>query len=128
MKCCHKCGAPWESSLRQPAVKEICGACHAYLHCCKNCRHHRPGLPNQCHIPNTEAVADRAGCNFCDDFEFRDTPEAVAPEVGGSAAREAARALFGDGGGEAAGLRAAFLEEAPKRKDPRKGLDDLFGG
>ena len=73
MKRCHKCGKEWVSDKRQPGVKEFCPECTAYLHCCKNCRFHDPRAHNQCLIPNTEWVAERAGCNFCDEFEFKDT-------------------------------------------------------
>lgn len=68
---CFNCRAPWESSLREPAVKETCGKCGAYLHCCKNCRFHRKGYPNECYIPDTEKIADKRRANFCDEFEFR---------------------------------------------------------
>lgn len=67
---CYACKAPWESSLRQPAVKEVCGNCGAYLHCCRNCTYHRAGYPNECYIPDTEKIADRSRANFCDEFEF----------------------------------------------------------
>lgn len=127
MKCCHKCGAPWLSSLRVPGVKEICETCDAYLHCCRNCRHHRRGLPNQCYIPNTEAVADRAGCNFCDDFEFHDADVAAKDRDAEARARAQALGLLGAAGGEETALRDALLEDRPARKDPRAGLDDLFG-
>ena len=70
MYTCFNCGAAWESSLRQPAVKEICESCGAYLHCCRNCTYHRPGYPNECYIPDTEKIADRRRANFCDEFEF----------------------------------------------------------
>ena len=68
---CFHCQTPWESSLRQPAVKETCTQCGAYLHCCKNCRFHRRGYPNECYIPDTEKIADKRRANFCDEFEFR---------------------------------------------------------
>jgi len=71
---CHKCNTPWESDKRQPGFKETCAGCGAYLHCCKNCRYHAPSAHNQCYIPNTEYVADRAGLNFCEEFEFREGP------------------------------------------------------
>ncbi len=72
MKQCHKCGKEWVSSLRQPAVKEVCEGCNAYLHCCMNCRFHDKSKHNECAIPTTDWVGDRRGCNFCDEFEFAD--------------------------------------------------------
>lgn len=77
MYSCFNCQAPWDSSLRQPAVKETCGQCGAYLHCCRNCRFHRKGYPNACYIPDTEKIADKTRANFCDEFEFRRTPVAA---------------------------------------------------
>jgi hypothetical protein len=68
---CFNCHTPWKSTLRQPAVKETCDHCGAYLHCCKNCRFHRQGYPNACYIPDTEKIADKRRANFCDEFEFR---------------------------------------------------------
>jgi hypothetical protein len=124
---CHKCGAAWVSTQREPGVKETCEACHAYLHACLNCRHHRRGLPNQCYIPNTEAVADRAGCNFCDDFEFRSAPEAESGEAAQARARGAAAELLGGAADTAAALREDLLADRPEHTDPRKGLDALFG-
>lgn len=70
MYTCFNCGAAWDSSLRQPAVKETCEGCGAYLHCCRNCTYHRQGYPNACYIPDTEKIADRRRANFCDEFEF----------------------------------------------------------
>lgn len=80
MKSCHKCGAPWESPKRQPAVKEYCQSCSAYLHCCLNCRFHDPSAHNQCFIPNTDWVGDRSGANFCDQFEFAEREKATGEE------------------------------------------------
>jgi hypothetical protein len=60
------------SSKKQPAVKESCESCGAYLHCCLNCKFHAPHAHNQCLIPTTDWVGDRAGCNFCDEFTFAD--------------------------------------------------------
>ena len=70
MYTCFSCGAAWESSLRQPAIKETCERCGAYLHCCRNCTYHRRSYPNECYIPDTEKIADRRRANFCDEFEF----------------------------------------------------------
>lgn len=96
MKRCHKCGAEWVSDKRQPGVKEVCARCNAYLHCCKNCRHRDPAKHNECRIPNTEWVGDRAGCNFCDEFEFKDSDVEAGRDAGNLAkARSALDELFG---------------------------------
>lgn len=79
---CHKCGAPWQKGeQRQPGFKESCSQCGAYLHCCRNCRFHRPSAHNQCYIPNTEHVGNREGLNFCEEFEFRSAAESGHEET-----------------------------------------------
>ncbi len=113
MKRCHKCGRSWTAGKRQPAVKECCDGCSAYLHCCLNCRFHEPALNNQCQIPNTEWVSDRAGANFCDEFEFAESGT-LSPEASErQKARDAFNALFGS--------------EAQGKKRAGKKLDELFG-
>lgn len=97
MRRCHRCGAEWVSDKKQPAVKEVCEACSAYLHCCMNCRFRDPSLHNECAIPTTDWVGDREGCNFCDEFEFIDGEEAVSDPESAKQARSALDSLFGDG-------------------------------
>ncbi len=112
---CHKCHRDWEAGGKpRPGFKETCLNCGAYLHSCKNCRFHRPSMHNQCYIPNTEWVGDRAGANFCEEFEFAMTDPAAGD---GETAREAAKpsfeALFGNN---------SEAGQAP----PPSGFDDLF--
>lgn len=95
MKRCHKCGTPWVSEKKQPAVKDYCENCTAYLHCCKNCRFYDPSRHNECQIGTTEWVGDREGANFCDEFEFKDS-EAQSKDTAKSAkAKDALDNLFG---------------------------------
>ena len=101
MRRCHSCGGEWVSEKKQPAVKESCEHCGAYLHCCLNCKFHDPGLHNQCAIPTTDWVGDRAGCNFCHDFTFGETGPGGNAGDGKAKAREAFDNLF-DGSGDAA--------------------------
>jgi len=96
MRKCHRCGAEWDSIKRVPGVKEFCGNCSAYLHCCLNCRHHNPAYHNQCAIPNTDWVGDKAGANFCDELEFIDASSAAKGPGAGPSARTALDGLFGD--------------------------------
>lgn len=53
------------------AFRAICPHCSTYLHCCKNCNHYHPGMPNDCKIPGTEPVRDRESLNFCEEFSWR---------------------------------------------------------
>ena len=65
-------------------------------------------------IPNTDWVGDRAGANFCDEFEFMDAgQDGASPDQEQQHARDALNSLFGEGGGPA----------EPKGNP----LDDLFG-
>ncbi len=98
MKQCHACGAVWEDEVKkQPGPKDICGGCSAYLHCCLNCLYYEPGVHNDCYIPTTEWVGDKAGCNFCDEFTFADAADAGTETRPGDSARNALDELFGGG-------------------------------
>lgn len=114
-KNCHKCHTDWESGdKRQPGFKETCLKCNAYLHCCRNCKHHRPSAHNQCYIPNTEWVGDRAGANFCEEFEFAMTDAATGEgPPAGEGVRTALDTLFGN-------------DDASEEDRPPSGFDDLF--
>lgn len=115
MKVCHRCKKEWVSEKKQPAVKDSCAHCDAYLHCCLNCRYHDRGLHNECKIPTTDWVGDRAGCNFCDEFDFAETGLETKPSDAEDAARKALHGLFGD------------ADEKPMAKGA-EGFDKLFGG
>lgn len=78
-----------------------------------NCRFRDPSLHNQCKIPTTEWVADRAGANFCDEFDYEDSEAKTSEAIEHDEARRALDSLFGDSSGP--------------RKKPRS-LDDLLGG
>ncbi len=96
MKRCHSCGRQWVSEKRQPAVKEVCEGCGAYLHCCLNCKFYDEHAHNKCKIPTTDWVGDCAGCNFCDEFTFADSDAAGKDDKKASQARDAWAGLFGD--------------------------------
>jgi hypothetical protein len=96
MKRCHQCGAVWDGKgKKQPGPKDICDKCSAYLHCCLNCRYYDPSAHNQCYIPTTEWVGDKAGGNFCDEFEFADRTAEKGNADAGHEARNALDSLFG---------------------------------
>lgn len=89
---CWNCG----KDLPEPPWGKIpfraeCDFCHAALHCCRNCVHYKPGLPNDCNVPNTEYVADRSASNLCEEFKLlgKGPPKASDPN-------QAAKKLFGD--------------------------------
>ena len=117
MKPCHHCGAAWDGGgKRQPGPRDICGACSAYLHCCLNCRFYEPGAHEECYIPIAEWVGDKAGGNFCDEFEFADREPGPSGAGAGEQARTALDRLFGDAGDRA--------PESDRLDTFRKLLDD----
>lgn len=68
---CWKCGATNEDPPGgKLPFRSTCEKCHSWLHCCKNCKNYRPGLPNDCAVPGTEYIADREANNFCDEFQL----------------------------------------------------------
>mgnify|MGYP005857156567 CR=1 FL=1 len=114
MKCCHSCGTEWFSEKKQPGVKEYCEKCTAYLHACVNCRFHKPSAHNQCAIPNTDWVGDRTGCNFCDEFEFKDAELAANNGDKEAKARDALETILGpdqDGGKRPASFDDLFGDD-----------------
>lgn len=52
------------------SFRAVCESCHAALHCCLNCKHYKPGRPNDCEVPGTDYISDRSANNFCDEFEM----------------------------------------------------------
>jgi hypothetical protein len=87
---CHACGETTEAD--RVGVRDVCARCHAWLHCCRNCSFHEPGLHNDCREPQAERVADKAAGNFCDYFQPGATGGA-APDPA-AAARERLERLF----------------------------------
>lgn len=67
---CWKCGKTLDDPSYKLPFRATCEFCHVALHCCKNCRHYKPGLPNDCEVPETDFVADREGINFCEEFSL----------------------------------------------------------
>lgn len=67
---CYNCGREWDGPAR-PSVRDSCPGCHAYVHCCRNCRHYDPAMGNRCRSRTTEYIADREKANHCDEFDFR---------------------------------------------------------
>ena len=67
---CWKCGTELTSPyLGKMPFRASCDACGSSLHCCNNCIYYKPGLPNDCQVPNTEYVRDRTASNLCEDFK-----------------------------------------------------------
>lgn len=108
MKCWH-CGCDLTDSSDKLSFRAICDKCGASLHCCRNCVYYKPGLPNDCAVPNTDFVADRMASNFCEEFKLLGKGPQTKVDPG-----EASRRLFGE-------------DIQPKDTDPKKRFDNLFG-
>jgi len=68
MPYCWKCQAPYAKLTKKPDFHDLCDECKNYWHSCSNCRFFT-GYPSaRCTLPNTDAVHDLVGANFCDEF------------------------------------------------------------
>lgn len=68
---CWFCGAPLHLDPNAKiSFRALCEQCGMGLHCCKNCKNYRPGLPNDCAIPGIDYVPDREKNNFCEEFSI----------------------------------------------------------
>lgn len=89
---CWKCGAEQEDPPGgKLSFRATCSVCHAWLHCCRNCKNYKPGLPNDCAIPGTDPISDREANNFCDEFQLLGKAPAAKKD-----AKEIEKRLFGD--------------------------------
>lgn len=79
---CWSCGAELDDPpLGKLPFREVCDKCGAYLHCCVNCRHYKPGLPNDCKVPGTEPISDRERFNLCEEFSLLGAAPKKGPSV-----------------------------------------------
>ena len=96
---CWKCGTIWEPPANgKLSFRALCDECSAWLHACKNCKHYKPGMSNDCEVPDTEYVADREGGNFCEEFELLGQGPKKGEDV-----NEVSRRLFGEGDSKSLG-------------------------
>lgn len=115
---CWKCGAPLTDVPLPLSRLAECPKCRAYLHACRLCKFHDPGLTGKCREERAEAVRDRETANFCDWFKPR--PNAHRSNMGGRAPAAKSRldGLFGG---------AKVLDDtAPSDAVARAELDRLF--
>lgn len=69
MSACFACGKELTIDGRVGRADE-CPACHADLHCCRNCRFYDRSAYNECREPSAERVVEKEKANFCDYFEL----------------------------------------------------------
>lgn len=106
---CWKCNTEQKSLPdRKLPFRATCEHCDFYLHSCKNCKYHKPGLPNECLVPGTESVRDRESFNYCDEFSCKENDKS-----GAYSPSDAAKKLFGE-------------EDLPKNDHPKNKFNSLF--
>lgn len=115
---CWKCGAPLNDVPLPLSRLAECPKCRVYLHVCRMCQFHDPGLTGKCREERAGAVRDPETANFCDWFKPR--PNAHRPDArgGAQAAKSQLDGLFG--GAEASD------DTAPGDVAARAELDRLF--
>lgn len=68
---CWNCGKQLPvPQFNKISFRATCDFCDAALHCCKNCKYYKPGLPNDCAVPGTDFIPDRTANNFCEEFSL----------------------------------------------------------
>lgn len=90
MAICWKCHKPLELPQGPLSFRALCPQCDSWQHACVNCRHYKPGAPNDCAVPNTDPIGDREAANFCEDFSVKE--EGTSPPGSGDALDK----LFGE--------------------------------
>jgi len=69
---CWQCDATLpDPEFGKLTFRAECEKCGAALHCCRNCKYYHPGKPNDCEVPGTDYIADRAKANVCEEFRLR---------------------------------------------------------
>lgn len=118
MLTCWKCGTPLDDVPLPLSRLAECPKCRAYLHACRLCAFHDPGLTGKCREERAEAVRDQETANFCDWFKPR--PNAHRPGVGekAQAAKSQLNGLFG--------AAKVSDDSAPSDAAARAELDRLF--
>jgi hypothetical protein len=73
MRVCHFCKAVLDETAKVYRAS-ICPSCSKELKICLNCRFYSPGAHWECLESIPEPVTDKERSNFCDYFQFRDSP------------------------------------------------------
>jgi hypothetical protein len=68
---CWNCGASIESLSMPLRRLDVCKACNAELHVCKQCVDYHTGYAKHCREPTAEEVRKKTEANFCDHFKPR---------------------------------------------------------
>ena len=119
MKSCQKCGEEW-TRRESPGFKACCPKCEAYLHSCRNCKLYNPSA-DRCSSITAECTGDRDLLNYCEEFQFRDTPNNANHRASNGSAGMAGRGL-------AERIERSNGNGGPRRPSRGKNkFDQLFG-
>lgn len=73
MRVCHFCKAVLDETAKVYRAS-TCPSCSKELKICLNCRFYGPAAHWECLESIPEPVSDKERSNFCDYFQFRDSP------------------------------------------------------
>jgi hypothetical protein len=107
---CHFCQKPVDLSV-PIGERDHCESCKSDLHCCRNCKFHDPGYPNECRETFSPFIRDREAFNFCHYFQFIVTEDDNDADL--LKAKSALNTLFGPKG-----------DSAPTKPDLKKELEE----
>jgi hypothetical protein len=93
MRVCHTCCKEIDGDMTV-GRRDTCPFCGSDLHVCFNCRFYDPGSYNDCREPQAERVMEKDRSNFCDYFEFTDSPAAGTGKQSEEDPRQKLEALF----------------------------------
>lgn len=114
--CCWKCGASL-AQLTLPLLRlDVCKACGAELHTCKQCTFYDIAVAKHCRETIAEEVRDKQRANFCDYFAINNN--AFQPTASSDASRTALNELFGN--------KSDHSDNITTTDQVRNALDDLF--
>ncbi|MGE0482979.1 MAG: hypothetical protein AB7Q81_02470 [Gammaproteobacteria bacterium] len=119
---CWRCGARIDDALFPLRREEVCAACNADLHVCKQCRFFNARVSDGCDEPLAGGVSNKERANFCDYFTAVSPAADTASDME-ARARADLDALFGGGSGgtsstDADANRSELERLFGLRKDP----------
>ncbi len=93
MRVCYQCGEKLNAGSTV-GRRDVCPSCGSDVHVCLNCRFYDPGSYNDCREPQAERVVEKDRSNFCDYFEFSDSPSSDPMKHRNPQSRSKLDALF----------------------------------
>ncbi|MEE8243786.1 MAG: hypothetical protein V3R27_02220 [Pseudomonadales bacterium] len=129
---CWNCGAPLDDIPRPISRHATCGACFEELHCCRACRHFRPGITGECDEDRADPPVKKEVANFCDWYAPKSGAYQHSTGDRRDDAKDKLHALFDaesdDGHGDEPIGPDVQEREPTKEDEARAKLDSLFDG